>query len=66
MVWRLPPARAGRAPHASRHSNTAELVAARLALVVDVVAELGAEGGVLIKQALAMDATQTLPASPSS
>jgi len=79
MVWRLPPARAGCAPQASRHSNTAEVVAVRLALAVDVPAGLGAEGGVepvsdaetesirvLVEQALAMDATPTLPASPSS
>jgi hypothetical protein len=32
MVWRLPPERAGPAPQASRHSNSAELV-------------LGARGG---------------------
>jgi hypothetical protein len=55
------------------------VVAVRLALAVDVPAGLGAEGGVepvsdaetesirvLVEQALAMDATPTLPASPSS
>ena len=79
MVWRLPPERAGRAPQASRHSNSAEVVAVRLALVVDVAAGLGAERGVgpvsdaetewirvLVEQALTMDATPTLPARPSS
>ena len=79
MEWGLPPERAGCAPQASRHSNTAEVVAVRLALVVDVAAGLGADGGigpvsdaetesirVLLEQALTMDATPTLPASPSS
>lgn len=79
MVWRFPPERAGRAPQASRHSNSAEVVVVRLALVVDVTAGLGAEGGVgpvsdaetesirvVVEQALTMDATPTLPASPSS
>ena len=79
MVWRLPPERAGRAPHASRQSNSAEVVVVRLAVVVDVAAGVGAEGGVgpvadaetesirlVPEQALTMDATPTLPASPSS
>ncbi|HWF30840.1 MAG TPA: hypothetical protein VG327_21190 [Mycobacterium sp.] len=55
------------------------MVVVRLALVVDVTAGLGAEGGVgpvsdaetesirvVVEQALTMDATPTLPASPSS
>jgi hypothetical protein len=79
MVWRLPPERAGRAPQASRHSESAEVVAVRLALVVDVAAGPATEGDVgpasdaetesirvLLGQALTMDATPTLPASPSS
>ena len=79
MEWGLPPERAGCAPQASRHSNTAEVVAVRLALVVDVAAGLGVDCGlgpvsdaetesirVLLEQALTMDATPTLPASPSS
>jgi hypothetical protein len=79
MVWRLPPERAGCAPHASRHSNNDEVVVVRLAPVVDVAAGLGADGGVgpvsgaetesirvVPEQALTMDATPRLPASPSS
>lgn len=79
MVWRFPPERAGRAPQASRHSSSAEVVVVRLALVVDVTAGLRSEGGVgpvcdaetesvrvVLEQALTMDATPTLPASPSS
>ena len=60
MEWDLPPARAGRAPQASRHSNRAELVlgasgrevedtagglVVMLAAVADVAAGFGAEGG---------------------
>ena len=60
MVWRFPPERAGRAPHASRHSNCAEVEVIRLTLVG---AELGTDSG---EQALTSDATPTLPASPSS
>jgi len=60
MVWGLPPGRAGRAPHASRHSKRAEValgagwcevvsagggLAVRLPLVVDVAAGSGVEGG---------------------
>ena len=79
MVWGLPPGRAGRAPQASRHSNSAEVVAIRLALVLDVGAGVGIGGGfgpwadaetestgVLLEQALTMDAKPTLPASRSS
>jgi hypothetical protein len=78
MVWRFPPERAGRAPQASRHSNSVEVVVVRLALVVDVTAGLVAEGvgpvldaetepvPVVPEQALTIDATPTLPASPSS
>jgi hypothetical protein len=79
MVWRFPPERAGRAPQASRHSNSAEVVVVNLALVVEVTAGLGAEGGVgpvsdaktesirvVLEEALTMDATPTLPASLSS
>jgi hypothetical protein len=55
MVWRLPPERAGRAPQASRHSNSAEVAVVRLALVVDVAA--------LREQALTIDAKPTPPAS---
>jgi len=78
MVWRLPPARAGRAPRASRHSNSAEVVAVRLALVVEVAVGGGAESGlepvseseaelfrVVLEQAATMDATPALPASAS-
>jgi hypothetical protein len=57
MVWRLPPARAGRAPQASRQSNSAEVAVVSLALVVDVA--------VLLEQALTIDAKPTLPASCS-
>lgn len=56
MVWRFPPERAGRAPQASRHSNSAEVVAVRLALIVRVGLE----------QAATMDATPALPASASN
>ncbi|MDT5255273.1 MAG: hypothetical protein QOD10_353 [Mycobacterium sp.] len=79
MVWGLPPERAGRAPQASRHSNSADVVVARLVPVVDGAAGFGAEGVVgpisgaetesilvVLEQALTMDATPTLPASPSS
>jgi len=57
MVWRLPPERAGRAPHAFRQSNSADVAAVSLALVVDVA--------VLLEQALTIDAKPTLPASRS-
>src|SRR5450755_4405886 len=58
MVWGLPPERAGRAPHASRHSNRAEVslgagegkdvgpgnwLVVRLAPVADVAAGFGLE-----------------------
>ncbi|WP_231127329.1 hypothetical protein [Mycobacterium colombiense] len=79
MVWRFPPERAGRAPQASRHSNSAEVVAVRLALIVGVGAGVGAEGGVApfseseaefirvgLEQAATMDATPALPASASN
>lgn len=79
MVWRFPPERAGRAPHASRHSNSAEVAPVKLALVADVAAGLGTGGGfapvsgagtaslrVVLEQALTMDATPTLPARLSS
>ncbi|BBZ74106.1 hypothetical protein MPRS_51990 [Mycobacterium paraseoulense] len=59
MVWRFPPERAGRAPQASRHSNNAEVVAVKLARVVDV-----AEGDV--EHPPIMDATPMLPATPNS
>lgn len=45
MVWRFPPERAGRAPQASRHSNSAEVAAVRLALIVDVGGGAEAKGG---------------------
>ena len=60
MEWSLPPERAGRAPHASRHSNSDEIalgasgrevmgsgggLVVRLAPVADVAARLGVEGG---------------------
>ena len=57
MVWRLPPERAGRAPQASRQSNSAEVAVVSLALVVDVA--------VLLEQALTIDTKPTLPASCS-
>ena len=57
MVWRLPPGRAGRAPQASRHSNSAEVAVVRRALVVGVAA---------LEHALTMDAKPTPPASRSS
>jgi hypothetical protein len=79
MVWGLPPERAGRAPQASRHSNSADVVVARLAPLVDVAAGFGAEGvvgpisdaetesiRVVLEQALTIAATPTLPAIPSS
>jgi hypothetical protein len=78
MVWRFPPERAGRAPQASRHSNSAELVAVRLALIVEV-GGAGAEGGlepvseseaefirVVLEEAATMDATPALPARASN
>ena len=72
MVWRFPPERAGRAPHASRHSNNAEVVAVRLALIVEVGGGAGAEGGVAplsdaaLEQPPTSDAAPALPASISS
>ena len=63
MVWGLPPERAGRAPQASRHSNGADVVVVRRALVSDAQTEFIR---VVLEQALTMDATPTLPASPSS
>lgn len=79
MVWRFPPERAGRAPHASRHSNNAEVVAVRLTLVGDVAAGSGADAGVapafvaetestrvVLEQAPIMAAMPTLPATPNS
>ena len=79
MVWRFPPERAGRAPQASRHSNNAEVVAVRFALVVEVGAGGGAESGlgpvseseaefmrVVLEHAATMDATPALPASASN
>lgn len=78
MEWSLPPGRAGRAPQASRHSNSAEVVLG-VAPVANVAAGFGVEGGVgpvadaetepvcvLLEQALTTDATLTLPASWSS
>ena len=79
MVWRFPPERAGRAPQASRHSNSVEVAAVRLALVVEVAVGGGAESGlrpvseseaefirVVLEQAATMDATPALPASASN
>lgn len=72
MVWRFPPERAGRAPQASRHSNTAEVVAARLALIAEVGTGAGVEGGVApvsdgaVEQPPTRDAAPALPASASS
>lgn len=72
MVWRFPPERGGRAPQASRHSNTAEVVAARLALIVEVGGGAGVEGGVApvsdgaVEQPPTRDAAPALPASASS
>lgn len=79
MVWRFPPERAGRAPHASRHSNSAEVAAVRFALVVEVAVGGGAESGlgpaseseaefirVVLEQAATMDAMPALPASASN
>lgn len=71
MVWRFPPERAGRAPQASRHSNSAEVVAVRRALFVDVAGGAGADGGVpdsdvALEQLLTRDATPAPPASASS
>ena len=60
MVWGFPPERAGCAPQASRHSSSAEVVVVRVA---DVETE---SIRVLLEQAPTMDATPTLPASPSS
>lgn len=60
MVWALPPGRAGRAPQASRHSNSAEVVlgaggrdvlgsggglVVRLAPLAVVAAGFGVDGG---------------------
>jgi hypothetical protein len=60
MEWSLPPERAGRAPQAFRHSNSAELglgasgregmgpgggLVVRLAPFADVAAAFGVEGG---------------------
>jgi hypothetical protein len=59
MVWGLPPERAGRAPQASRHSNSADVEAASLALGAD--AEV-----IVLEQPPTTEATPTLPASPSS
>lgn len=76
MVWRFPPERAGRAPQASRHSNSAEVAAVRLALIVGVGGEVEAEGGfgrdseadseVALEQPPTRDATPALPAIISS
>lgn len=81
MEWSLPPGRAGRAPQASRHSNSGELVlgAGGREVVADVAAGSGIEGGLgpvadaetdairaLFEQALTNDAKPTLPASRSS
>lgn len=69
MVWRLPPERAGRAPQASRHSNSAELAAVRLALVGDVGGGAEAEGrvsDVVLEQPPTRDAAPALPATISS
>lgn len=79
MVWRFPPERAGRAPQASRQSNGAEVVAVRLALIVEVGRGVGAEGGfgpvsdaeaesisVALEQLPTRDAAPALPASTSS
>lgn len=73
MVWRFPPERAGRAPHASRHSNSAEVAAVRLAPMVDVaggaaterVSEARAES-IRVAQLPTRDATPALPATISS
>jgi hypothetical protein len=78
MVWRFPPERAGRAPQASRHSNSAELVAVRFALIGEVGGGAGAESDlgpvseseaefirVVVEEAATMDATPALPASAS-
>lgn len=72
MVWRFPPERAGRAPHASRHSNSAELVAVKVALIVGAGAGAGAEGGIgpvsdmAVEQPQTRDAAPALPASASN
>jgi hypothetical protein len=62
MVWGLPPERAGRAPQASRHSNSADVVVARRAVVLAEAESIR----VVLEQALTMAVTPTPPASPSS
>lgn len=79
MVWRFPPERAGRAPQASRHSNSAEVAAVRLALIAGVGGGVEAKGGfvrvsgaeaefirVALEQPPTRDATPALPATISS